>query len=314
MDDSGAEPLAEQATDTPPKQDNFDRKNPESQSLPALIPEVPLAPEHQRKSEHRCKPDQTPAWKIFLEVGAFALGLVFAGIYRGQLNAMQGQLAQMQRDSQESSKQFQAQIQHFDAGLGRTDMLAIHAGEQATASQNFADASKIQAETGKKSLQATIDNFHEDQRPWVGLMGSNHTSIELSLNLPIKSEIEIQNFGKTPAIHEASVNKLLTRPLSVPLPSMDNYSIVDAGPTITLMPTATVSGKISSDTGSDIGNNFVLDQTVLDAIQQGVLQIYLYGSIWYDDAFGKSHRTDYCLLYQPKSHGFTACDSHNYAD
>ena len=54
------------------------------------------------------------------------------------------------------------------------------------------------------------------------------------------------------------------------------------------------------------------------AINTGKVQLFLYGSIWYDDTFSRSHRTDYCLQYLPTNGGgvsnFAACPEHNYAD
>jgi hypothetical protein len=102
----------------------------------------------EMKREFRLVEIFTIATNVILAiVGIFALCA-----YYGQLRAMQGQLAQMSRDAQSSSAQFQVQLKHFDAGLGRSDDLAKHAGEQADASRKLADAAKIQAELSKNAL------------------------------------------------------------------------------------------------------------------------------------------------------------------
>jgi hypothetical protein len=67
----------------------------------------------------------------------------------------------MKTDTAESAKQFQVQLGHYDAGLGRTGLLAIHAGEQS------ASANKIAALTAKQ--------FDQNRR----LVESQRASIEV---------------------------------------------------------------------------------------------------------------------------------------
>ncbi len=64
----------------------------------------------------------------------------------------QDALNKANQNSLDSSKQFQAQLSHFDAGLGRTELLAIHAGEQAVSSEKAARAAKSAADTAKNTL------------------------------------------------------------------------------------------------------------------------------------------------------------------
>ena len=61
----------------------------------------------------------------------------------------------MKQDASVSSQQFQVQLQHFDAGLGRTGLLAEHAGVQAASSERAANAAKSAAETAKDALHMT---------------------------------------------------------------------------------------------------------------------------------------------------------------
>ncbi len=67
--------------------------------------------------------------------------------YQGAMNKRNWEtasstLAQMQRDAAESSQQFQVQLGHYDAGLGRTGLLAAHAGEQASETRSLAQTSR----------------------------------------------------------------------------------------------------------------------------------------------------------------------------
>ena len=63
---------------------------------PLTVADVVPSPPPQKET-CACRPDQTPWWKSFLEVGAFVVAIVFARIYWGQWDAMEKQLTEMQR-------------------------------------------------------------------------------------------------------------------------------------------------------------------------------------------------------------------------
>jgi len=52
----------------------------------------------------------------------------------------------------------------------------------------------------------------------------------------------------------------------------------------------------------------------INAIRSGVLRVFMYGTVKYEDVFGNPHFTDYCLSSSPESEGFSTCDTHNHAD
>jgi hypothetical protein len=94
-----------------------------------------------------------------LTVCVIILSAVTAGasLYQGRMNrnswvTANSTLGQMQADSAASSRQFQTQLGHFDDGLGRTGLLAIHAGEQAKAGQDAADTAKRAANIADSTL------------------------------------------------------------------------------------------------------------------------------------------------------------------
>ncbi len=72
-----------------PKEATNDEGHDTPPALP-VAPHVPPAPVPKRET-HACRPDQTPWWKIGLEFGAFALGIVFSLIYHAQLAEMKRQ-------------------------------------------------------------------------------------------------------------------------------------------------------------------------------------------------------------------------------
>jgi hypothetical protein len=84
MDDLQPDPLADSVD---PSNDSH-REQSESPPQVDVIPQVPPPIEHKAQATH-CKPDQTPLWKIVLETGAVAVGIVVASIYYGQLKEMQ---------------------------------------------------------------------------------------------------------------------------------------------------------------------------------------------------------------------------------
>jgi hypothetical protein len=233
-----------------------------------------------------------------------------------------------------------------DSTTRQTDQLisaakisAYSASESLQASRNFADSARsinegvrnavtelnrqaeitehareTSASFSQQSLQATIDNFHEDQRAWVGIAGNGHISTSIVDGSPLKVHIDFQNFGKTPAFNERGIAKILTHPNSVPLPSFDTYSLVEASAPITLMPGVSAGVTIETNTPSAEGNVIIMDKTMITSIDGGAMEVYLYGSQWYDDAFKKPHRTDFCLIYLPRTRGWGSCNRHNYAD
>lgn len=181
------------------------------------------------------------------------------------------------------------------------------------------DATKKSAGAARDSADAAHEALVLDARPWVGLMGANHISIQIAENTPMKTHMEFENFGKTPAMDEASVNKLMTLPKNDPMPRFNNYSRQDAGPPVTLMPTAVATVNGTTETPSDRGQRGVLSKDGVASINQGAVLVFIYGSIWYSDTFKKPHRTDYCLQYIPplatETQGsFAACPIHNYAN
>jgi hypothetical protein len=243
-------------------------------------------------------------WLIGIGIATLLVNIGIAKIYYGQLQEMReatrltGAAVKIAGDTLTATQQANAQQ--------RLDNLAA-----ASDAKTLADRSATQS---AKSLQATVDNFHQDQRAWVGIAGNGHIDGSIAEGSPFKVHIDFQNFGKSPAFNERGIAKILTHPITVPLPSFDTYGIAEASAPITLMPGVSVGITIETSTPSAEGNVMIMDKPTIEAINSGTLEVYLYGSQWYDDAFKKPHRTDFCLLYAPHTHGWGSCDRHNYAN
>lgn len=170
--------------------------NPTPESEMAAVSSQAVPSAHIRKEKHACRPDQTPAWKISLEGGAIFIAVCVAVIYGGQLWVMKGQLDQMQGSSTQTDKLiciYQQQLAQLTKQADDTHDLAI-------ATRNQAEAAKTSTKTAQSSLQATIDNFHEDQRAWVGVFAVNHRNEGRPAAKSSMEDIQINilNTGRTP--------------------------------------------------------------------------------------------------------------------
>lgn len=79
--------MANPDTDSVGAKSNPDEVAKKSQPNSDLIPEIPAPVTHKPERTYS-NPDPTPLWKIVLEVGAVAAGIIVAWIYYGQLNQM----------------------------------------------------------------------------------------------------------------------------------------------------------------------------------------------------------------------------------
>ncbi len=78
-------------------------ENPHKETLVKPIPKVKPTPQHQ-KERTTCKPDSTPLWKIVLECGAVAVGIIVAIIYYKQLQTMNDTLDLSRKTSERESR------------------------------------------------------------------------------------------------------------------------------------------------------------------------------------------------------------------
>jgi hypothetical protein len=81
---------------------NAPSANPQGQP-PRQPPVVPPNIEKKHETTYS-NPDPTPLWKIWLEIGAVAVGIIVASIYYGQLVVMRGQLGEIIKQYPEIKK------------------------------------------------------------------------------------------------------------------------------------------------------------------------------------------------------------------
>jgi hypothetical protein len=99
MEESEAKPAANPEVNAVPPKRQPRKKAP---TEPPVAPEIPAAPANESKTT--CCPDQTPVWKMVLEVCAVIVGASAVAIYGGQLWVMNGQLEEMSKQFPEIKK------------------------------------------------------------------------------------------------------------------------------------------------------------------------------------------------------------------
>jgi len=172
-------------------------------------------------------------------------------------------------------------------------------------------------ESNKTNRQA----LESAQRPWVGISGNDSFRLQLVKGEPLRVILISKNFGTAPALKEMSANKMEEVSPIGHTPTFNAYTSAEAGPPTVLFPGSASTIQVDTAKKSDQGNMVFthLTDEEIRQIRTGIIRIYLYGSIWYEDTFHKAHRTDYCFMYHPETSSestasFTACSQHNYAD
>jgi hypothetical protein len=220
-------------------------------------------------------------WKEIGEILALVVAFIVCAIYWKQLNVMSGQLREIQ------------------GGSSQTSQLIANAAHEASNSD--------------KSLKATIDNFHLEQRAWIGV--KQIVVGPLNANEPLKIDVVLTNTGKTigtvtstiskvlPSFHEEDIDKFISSPEWM---EKDRERRMTP-PRVTLVfPNFEFAFQILSPGP--------LYDWQAKSIQSGQIQIYVFGDIYYSDVFGRSHFTKFCGFYVPSAKMFGTCKSHNSAD
>jgi hypothetical protein len=214
-------------------------------------------------------------------ITAFIAALACIGtFYQGCMNSRslqtaQQTLAQIKADATESSKQFQAQLGHFDAGLGRTGLLAAHAGEQVNETHTLAQTSK--------------DALVSVQRAFIFATGFDAIRIGDPIDPNKIDAVEVsiawENNGTTPTRKMSTHYSYLPSP--VPLP--DSLFFTDFGNN---KPTPIAMGPKTTAHTTPIS---IPASTVAEIVDHKTI-FYIWGWARYSDIFPKSkrHITRFC--------------------
>jgi hypothetical protein len=158
------------------------------------------------------------------------------------------------------------------------------------------DSSQKQSQV---SLQASIENFHLEQRAWLGL-----ASVEMKPMKapdPIRATMVVLNSGKTPALHAAF--NFFMHPSDVPINAAEyvKHPIEPQSPPHTASMVLPGAVKLlPSSTGST-------DEFEVQSVQNGRKLIYFFAFMSYRDVFRVEHHTRVCALLDFKGGGFSSC-------
>jgi hypothetical protein len=162
------------------------------------------------------------------------------------------------------------------------------------------DARKSSERNSTNALQATIDNFHQDQRAWVGIESID--AFNLAPTDSFKIVFRTRNSGRTPALKMHSLAILHS------LPGSEKFA-----PDIGATPGDAINSN-STDAPNGTGYiptpSYPLTQKQIDAIKSGVFRLYAYGRIDYTDIYGRPHTTTFCRVILPSNEA-EGCETYN---
>jgi hypothetical protein len=267
--------MADPNTDSVAPQSNPAEEQNTTKQKVDVVPQVPPTAEHQ-KNAHYCKPDQTPLWKIILETGAVAVGILVAIIYYGQLRVMRGQLGEIIRQFPEIQK--------------------------------TADANMKSADQTEKAVRDAAANFVIDQRPWVYVSSLNLTSEPEEKKEGPKIAVSILNSGRTMALKVSPIYETGSAPSDeVPEENPKTFRPHESLQLGILPPSA---GNFVFPT---LPVNSITAPVPLGGYNRGAAVIYIHIKLIYSDIFGNTYWTKVCAFHE---HGsplnlFTLCKRGN---
>jgi hypothetical protein len=153
----------------------------------------------------------------------------------------------------------------------------------------------------KRAVDVAQEQFQTSERPRIGV---SRIDAELDPTRPTKIDIKVVNAGNGPAID------LTARHVVECVMHGDRPKFLDSEPSL-----ATVIGVLVPNADLQIRHVSICKtrQGIADVFS-GKLDLFVYGTIWYKDSFGKKHRTHFCNSFDPASESMTVCREHTGAD
>jgi hypothetical protein len=273
MAESESQPPASHTITTPAQQDTSGSERTVPSSIPPVPPHVPPPPPQQRYT-HACKPDQTPWWKVILEVAALIAVIAYTIAAWQQLGVMGGQLSEMQKSTKAAHEA--AYIACVSAQIARGTLLEIQSGGLDTHSAAVGTILQAVAVTRGEAAQLVVV----------------YESLKAGTDVDITFPFQIKNVGKTVAKNVKAVYE---------------PSVLDVGkePNFRYSAKSYNHGEIGAQNpGDESGTipNYVWDgdnrvkYSVSNMKNFGDAKAYLsiYGKITYSDIFGVKHWTTFC--------------------
>ena len=166
------------------------------------------------------------------------------------------------------------------------------------------------------TLQATINQFRQEQRAWVGVQDVNPVG-GFTEKEPWQATVVFFNSGRTPARHVETSGMFLTSPFPIHEPPQEDIKQLTFRPAPSIAPQSYYRQAFGLPVGAEPPMTFQLEgqQTLISQyplIKSGRLFLYYFGILRYKDNAGVQRDTHFCVLLQnvqTKQGGF--CDGFN---
>jgi len=177
------------------------------------------------------------------------------------------------------------------------------------AQQSVFESRRNRIQAGK-ALDATVQQFHLEQRAWIGV--DNFSIKPLVPNQKLHVEGKITNSGKTPAFNTTMA---ITMHFAEKSEDISKFAVSPrrAKAPKEIIPSAAVLFPGNPKTVMS-ESSFALDKNAIQEINARHRLVYIFGEIGYTDAFSASHLTTFCVLYDPPNNDFDPCDTYNSAN
>jgi hypothetical protein len=268
---------------------------------PVEVPPAPHAYQITRKTEKDWR-DKVKFWAELFGLGVLVVYTCFAGCQWKVANDTLTEIRNGKADTNRIITASETQAYAAQKIAGASDRNAAAAESFSTSAGNINiglsnAVQKLEAQTvsSNKALQATIDNFHQEQRAWLNAQVA--IGIPKS-DVPYKIQIPILNSGKTPAKHLmvyftgrffAKGEKVAYTFLGVPQP----LGIATPGPSITFTYNSTGIPETGDYVAAHKGDKFIV-----------------FGAITYEDVFDAKHWLTYCF-FATEENSYAYCTEHN---
>jgi hypothetical protein len=257
------------------------------QRIMALEAETRAHAEEKKPEDLVSAVKQGEWWLIGINALLLIATVIIACIYYGQLK----QMRIATKATQDAVDVAARTLSETERSNARQSALAEQARKDADIAS---DANRRGADA---ALQATIDNFRQDQRAWVAPLVpiSKVENGKAFFNVPFK------NTGRTPAV-ETQAGLKVTNNLNR-IPTTDPEPDKGSG-----------KGLIPPDGVENTSNiNDPLDEAHTKLVIHGT-HVYVFGTIRYKDIFGQKHWTQFCYETWGTMLAAIPCPVHNTTD
>jgi hypothetical protein len=226
--------------------------------------------------------------------------IAYAAFALMQWSAMKSQLQEIQKGSTDThALAVQAKNQ-----ADRTKEVADNALKQANATNDLAKQAKRSANTADSSLAAVRENFIVEQRPYIWFQ-PNHPKLEIGK--PILWDVDLKNYGRTPAIHVKICTNMLIG--EDPVKDLTEEKIASwcaekNGPE------SSVIAPPGFDMFSTALGPIIVDSKMMSFLKDKDRTLVLIGRVTYSDRFGKPYVSTFCSA-RLAAGGIWGCDKFN---